>query len=192
MDHGKRNMTIELELEVHHGRPARRDKRKVTLPEFIRIVNSGKRSVNLGRWYLTDYTETPWKGRWAGEGLVKFPPRAVLKAGSSFVVENIPYLTVFQSLYGYSLLSYREAYGTNPDYVILPKGQKTTSLKQLIHVKGALRLKGFSAWEESERGVSKYDMVWLIRKSKLSDKAVANHLEKGTLPEDLIAVKGSG
>ena len=183
-------MNIELDLKVHYGRPARRDKRKVTLPEFIQIVNSGKGSVNLGGWYLTDYTETPYKGRWAGEGLVRFPQRAILKAGRSFVVENIPYLTVFQMLYGYSLLPYREAYGATPDYVILPKGEKTTLLKQMIHIKGALRLKGLSAWEEAERGVSRYDTVWLIRKSRLSDKAVANHLEKGTLPEDLIVAKG--
>jgi len=180
-------MNIELGLKVHHGRPERQ--KKVSLPEFIEIVNSGKRSVNLGGWYLTDYTEAG-KGRWAGDGLVKFPQRAILKAGKSFVVENIPYLTVFQSLYGYSLLSYREAYGNNPDYVILPKGKKTTLLKQMIHVKGALRLKGYSAWEETERGGSRYDTVWLIRKLGLSDKAVANHLEKGTLPEDLIVAKG--
>ena len=181
---------VNLQLEVHHGGPATHDGAQVILTEFIEITNTGRSSLNLEGRYITDYTEGGSAyHRWAGEGLVRFRSRSLLRQGPKIVVENHKHGTALEGFSMRKWLSYRDLHGVDPDYMVFPKGVTMGGDGELAHVKGALRLKHYSAWEEDQRGWSRDDSVWVIRKSGLSDQEVADHLRAGTLPEEIIAAR---
>ncbi|MEW5760780.1 MAG: hypothetical protein AB1779_08450 [Candidatus Thermoplasmatota archaeon] len=160
---------------VGYGHIGMVDGNKVIFPEYIKLKNKGVRTLNISGLYITDYTEGG-KKRWIGEALLKFPEGAYMKPGESIIIANYRSPTNAQLEKGYISISFKDAYGFEPDFEVQDKDK---NIKDMIVVKGIFKLANYSDDRDQ-------DHIFLINKSKLSDDELIKNLEDGKLPQEII------